>query len=79
MKFNVIVTYKQDILDPQGKTIQHSIEMLGYSEVKEVRSGKFFQVEIDCESVDEGKVILEEVSRKLLANPNIETFKVETE
>ncbi len=79
MKFNVIVTYKQDILDPQGKTIQHSIEMLGYSEVKEVRSGKYFQIEIDCKSVDEGKGILEEVSRKLLANPNIETFKVETE
>ena len=79
MKFNVIVTYKQDILDPQGKTIQHSIEMLGYSEVKEVRSGKFFQIEIDCKSVDEGKSILEEVSSKLLANPNIETFKVETE
>ena len=79
MKFNVIVTYKQDILDPQGKTIQHSIEMLGYSEVKEVRSGKYFQIEIDCKSVDEGKAILEEVSRKLLANPNIQTFKVETE
>ena len=79
MKFNVIVTYKPGILDPEGKTIQHSIEMLGYPKVKDVNSGKFFQLEVDCSTEEEGHALVKEVSGKLLANPNIETFKIESD
>ncbi|HDS09002.1 MAG TPA: phosphoribosylformylglycinamidine synthase subunit PurS [Firmicutes bacterium] len=79
MKFRVIVTYKPGILDPQGKTIHHSIEMLGYKEVKDVRSGKYFELEIEGNDKKKAEETLKEISSKLLANPNIQTFKIETD
>ncbi|MDD3625909.1 MAG: phosphoribosylformylglycinamidine synthase subunit PurS [bacterium] len=79
MKFKVIVTYKPGILDPQGKTIHHSIEMLGYKEVKDVRSGKYFELEIEGNDKAKAELIIKDISAKLLANPNIQTFKIETD
>lgn len=76
MKFDVIVSYKPDILDPEGKTICHSIHTLGYEEVKEVHSGKFFQLEVDSDDPQKAEEMVREISKKLLANPNIERFKI---
>ena len=81
MKAKVYVTLKNGVLDPQGKAVSHALESLGYTNVKDVRVGKFFEIEIDG-SVDvgaNGRSPLDEMADKLLANPVIENYRVELE
>ena len=77
MKVNVYVTLKKGVLDPQGKAIKGSLQKLGYSEIKDVRPGKFIEVELDETSTDKAKERIEEMSKRLLANTVIEDFKYE--
>jgi len=77
MKARVSVRLKPAILDPQGKTVLHSLQQLGFNEVSSVRIGKLIELEIDSSDSEEVKVRLEEFSRKLLANPLMETFDIE--
>ncbi len=75
-KATVYVKLKDGVLDPQGITIARAIANMGYDMVSQVRSGRFFELEISGEDGNvEDKV--EEICRKLLANPVIEDFKVE--
>ncbi len=75
-KVEVYVTYKKSILDPQGQAIKAATQKLGYSEIQDIRVGKYFEIEVEGEpQVDVKKV--EEIAEKLLANPNMETYKVE--
>ncbi len=72
----VYVRLKDGVLDPQGVTIQRAILNMGYDVVEGVRSGRFFELELADGNGDlSGKV--EEICRKLLANPVIEDFSVE--
>jgi phosphoribosylformylglycinamidine synthase len=68
---------KPAILDPQGKTIQQALTQLGYSEVKSVRIGKLIELEIDAADTAAAQAKVEEFSRKLLANPLMETYEIE--
>ncbi|MCX6384729.1 MAG: phosphoribosylformylglycinamidine synthase subunit PurS [Actinobacteria bacterium] len=79
LKVNVYITLKKEILDAQGLVIKKAIKQIGYENVKEVRFGKFIQMEIDDngKSEDEIKKEIEYLSDKLLANPNIENYKYE--
>lgn len=77
MKARITVRPKQGVLDPQGKAIVHSLGQLGYAGVREIRVGKSFDVELDASSPEEARRILDEISRKLLANTVIEDFVVE--
>ena len=52
MKAKVYVTLKPSILDPQGTTIAHALQAMGYDAVKDVRQGKYFELDIDASSVD---------------------------
>ena len=72
----VYVRLKDGVLDPQGQTIQKALNQMGYDEFISVRTGKFFELEINANGGDLDKRI-EEVCSKLLANPVIENYKVE--
>ena len=76
MKAVVTVTLKPDVLDPQGKAIQHACGSLGYEAVSSVRQGKLFELELDADSEDAARKLLAELSDKLLANPVIEDYEI---
>ena len=76
MKVKVIVTLKDGVLDPQGKAIQQTLNGMGYSEVKEVRQGKYFDIEVNTSDEKNAKAKVEEMFKKLLANLVIEDYKI---
>ena len=77
MKARVYVTLKQSVFDPQGHTIADALHSLGYRNVGDVRQGKFFELELDAASASQAKQIASEVADKVLANPVIESYRVE--
>ena len=81
MKFrvNVTVTLKDGVLDPQGLTIGHALNDLGFETVSSVKTGKLFFLEIDADTEEGAAKIAEDAASKLLANPIIEVFKIEVE
>ena len=76
MKVKVIVTLKNGVLDPQGKAIQQTLNGMSYSEVKEVRQGKYFDIEVSNDDEKNAKAKVEEMCKKLLANLVIEDYKI---
>ncbi len=76
MKIKVIVTLKDGVLDPQGKAIQQTLNSMGFSNVKEVRQGKYFDIEVNENNESKAKSKVNEMCKKLLANLVIEDFKV---
>jgi phosphoribosylformylglycinamidine synthase len=70
----ILVTLRQSILDPQGKAVEHGAHSLGYERVRNVRIGKFVELNVDAASREEAEKITKEVSEKLLANPVMEDF-----
>ncbi len=77
MKINLHITLKESILDPQGKAIEGSLRRLGYSEVEEVRVGKFLEMTITESNAEKAKQRVEEMCTRLLSNPIIENVKYE--
>ena len=47
MKFSVTVTLKKDVLDPQGKVVQNTLQNIGMDSLKSIRQGKYFEIEIN--------------------------------
>ena len=76
MKVEIIVTLKNGVLDPQGKVIQQTLNGMNFSEVKDVRQGKYFNIEMDIEDEKKAKLKAEEMCKKLLANLVIEDYKI---
>ena len=76
MKAKVTVTLKRDVLDPQGTAIQRGCDSLGYAGIKQVRQGKFFEVELDASDEAGARKLLSELCEKLLANPVIEDYEI---
>jgi len=79
MRARVYVTLKQSVFDPQGRTIADALHSLGYTGVGDVRQGKFFELELDAASADQAKQLAAEVANKVLANPVIESYRVEVD
>jgi phosphoribosylformylglycinamidine synthase len=79
MKARVYVTLKQSVFDPQGQTIADALHSLGYKNVGDVRQGKFFELDVTAPSADQAKAVAAEVADKLLANPVIESYRVEVD
>lgn len=79
MKAKVEVRLKSAILDPQGRTVQQALLQMGYGDVKSVRIGKLIELEVDAADPAIARSRIEEFSRKLLANPLMETFEIEIE
>ena len=78
MKAKVYVTLKPSVLDPQGKAIHHSVELLGFENVADIRQGKYFEISLNADLSDaDAKSEAEKIARDVLANPVIEDYHVE--
>ncbi len=76
MKISVIITLKKDVLDPQGKIIQQTLDGMGFNDIDEVRQGKYFEIYTKDKDPIKAKDKVEEMCKKLLANLVIENYKI---
>ncbi|MHC5267982.1 phosphoribosylformylglycinamidine synthase subunit PurS [Enterococcus sp. LJL98] len=72
----VYVTYKESVVDPQGEATKGAIHRLGFTEVEDLRVGKYFEVKV-AKADRPVEEVVEEICRKLLANENMETYHYE--
>ena len=79
MRARVFVTLKPSVFDPQGRTIADALHSLGYAGVSDVRQGKYFELDLATDEADQAKSLAAEVANRLLANPVIESYRVELE
>ncbi|MFB0519145.1 MAG: phosphoribosylformylglycinamidine synthase subunit PurS [Acidobacteriota bacterium] len=79
MKAKVFVTFKEGVLDPQGKTIKSAIDSLGYKGVEDVRQGKYFELTLDNLPKKKADKLVKEIAEKILTNPIIEQFRYHIE
>ena len=77
MRARVYVTYKPGVLEPQGQTVCQFLQNHGQSKIRDVRIGKLIELDLDEMPRAEAESLLSEISGNLLANPVIETFRVE--
>jgi phosphoribosylformylglycinamidine synthase PurS subunit len=77
VKARVFVTLKPSVFDPQGRTIAEALHSLGYDRVGDVRQGKFFELDLDVPSAEAARELAKDLADRVLANPVIETFRVE--
>ena len=77
MKAHVWVMPKRTVLDPQGQAIQHALASLGFAEVRDVRQGKFFVLDLNGVARETAEKQVERMAREILANPVIEEFRYE--
>ena len=77
MKAKIIVRLKQTVHDPQGEAIWQSLQHMGYVNIIAIRQGKVFDVELQHLTEKEAGPLLEEIARKVLANPIIEEYVIE--
>ena len=76
MKFSVTVTLKKNVLDPQGKVVENTLISMGMSNLKGIRQGKFFEIEVDENDQKKAEEKVKEMCEKLLVNLIIEDFKI---
>jgi phosphoribosylformylglycinamidine synthase subunit PurS len=76
MKVSVIITLKNDVLDPQGKIINQTLDGMGFEGVNEVRQGKYFEIDTKENDKNKAEKKVQEMCKKLLANLVIEDFKI---
>ena len=76
MKFSVTVTLKKDVLDPQGKVVENTLVNMGMNNLKSIRQGKYFQIEVDEEDQATAEKKVDEMCKKLLVNSIIEDYKI---
>tara|TARA_B110000027_G_C16012354_1_gene252533 strand:- start:205 stop:483 length:279 start_codon:yes stop_codon:yes gene_type:complete len=76
LKFSIKVTLKKDVLDPQGKVVQHTLQNMGMDTLKNLRQGKYFEIEINENNEDKAKSKIKDMCTKLLVNLIIEDFEI---
>ena len=79
MKAKVIVKLKEGVLDPQCQAIQQLLAQRGYNQIADVRVGKLVEFELENVTPIEGEAMLAEIADKLLANPIIESYRIESQ
>jgi phosphoribosylformylglycinamidine synthase PurS subunit len=79
MRARVFVTLKPSVFDPQGRTIADALHSLGYADVDDVRQGKYFELDLKTAEVSAARALAAEVAHKLLANPVIESYRIEVD
>jgi len=77
LKFAVIITLKKDVLDPQGKVIEQTLENMGINSLKNLRQGKYIEIELNEKDEEKAHNSIEEMCKKLLVNLIIEEYKIE--
>ena len=78
MKVRVLVRLKPGILDPQGATVKRALAGLGFHDVTDLRVGKLIEVDIEAPTEERARQRVDEMCGKLLANPLLEDYTVET-
>ncbi len=76
MKFSVTVTLKKEVLDPQGKVVQNTLANLGINSLKNIRQGKYFEIEVDESDQSLAEKKINQMCEKLLVNLIIEDYKI---
>ena len=76
MKFSVTVTLKKDVLDPQGKVVKNTLVNMGIINLKSIRQGKHFEIEVNEDDQANAKQKIDEMCKKLLVNLIIEDYKI---
>ena len=76
MKFSVTVTLKKDVLDPQGKVVENTLVNMGMNNLKNIRQGKHFEIEVDENDQKNAEKKVDEMCKKLLVNLIIEDYKI---
>ena len=76
MKFSIKVTLKNDVLDPQGKVVQQTLQGMGMNTLKSLRQGKYFEIEVTDSDKTKAETKINEMCQKLLANLIIEDYKI---
>ena len=76
MKFSIKVTLKKDVLDPQGKVVQQTLQNMGMETLKNLRQGKYFEIEVNENNENQAKSKIEDMCKKLLVNLIIEDFEI---
>ena len=79
MRARVFVTLKPSVFDPQGKTIADALHSLGYSGVADVRQGKYFELDLATTERAQAEKLAADVADKVLANPVIESYRIEVD
>jgi phosphoribosylformylglycinamidine synthase PurS subunit len=79
VRVKVEVTRRAEIADPQGVTVLKALHDLGFSEVSSTRFDRTITLEVDGSDPDVARARVEEMCRRLLANPVIEDFAIEVE
>ena len=76
MKFSVTINLKKDVLDPQGKVVENTLQNMGMNTLKSLRQGKYFEIEISENDEKKARILIDEMCKKLLVNLIIENYKV---
>ena len=76
MKFSIIINLKKDVLDPQGNVVKQTLLNMGMNSLKNLRQGKYFEIEIEENDEAKAKNKIEEMCKKLLVNLIIEDFTI---
>ena len=76
MKISIVVTLKKEVLDPQGKVVQQTLNNMGFKSVTGVRQGKYIEIEINENNFETVKIKADEMCKKLLSNMVIEDYKI---
>jgi phosphoribosylformylglycinamidine synthase PurS subunit len=79
MRARVFVTLKPSVFDPQGRTIAEALHSLGYHNVEDVRQGKYFELDLATSETAAATALAAEVADKVLANPVIESYRIEVD
>jgi phosphoribosylformylglycinamidine synthase subunit PurS len=77
-RFEVLVSLKPGLLDPQGKAVEGALPAMGWTNVSDVRVGKHIELTVETDSDEEARVQVEEMAARLLSNPVIETYRILT-
>ena len=76
LKFSVTVTLKKDVLDPQGKVVANTLKNMGMKDLKSIRQGKHFEIEVNENNLTEAEKKVNDMCKKLLVNLIIEDYKI---
>ena len=76
MKFSITITLKKDVLDPQGKVVQNTLQNLNFKNLKNIRQGKYFEIEVNNDNQKDVEKKIDEMCKKLLVNSIIEDYKI---
>ena len=76
MKVSAIITLKKDVLDPQGKVIEQTLQNMGVNLLKNLRQGKYIEIQLDESDEKKAHEIVEDMCKKLLVNLIIEEYKI---